>query len=70
MRRNKGLFFRKQFSKFIALDNSDLKIKRSLPNKTTDYNNYTYKNYSFKANLLIRDRDKSAKLSGCCCCDA
>ena len=33
-------FFRKQFSKFWSSDNSDLQIKRSLQNKTTDYNNY------------------------------
>ena len=40
--KEKKIFFRKQFSKFRALDNSDLQIKRSLQNETTDYNNYTY----------------------------
>ena len=36
------VFFRKQFSKFWASDNSDLQIKWSLQNKTIDYNNYIY----------------------------
>ena len=42
MRKKKISFFRKQFSKFWASDNSHLQIKWSLQNKTTDHNNYTY----------------------------
>ena len=55
MQKKKG-FFRKLLSKFWASSNSDLQIKRSLQNKTTDHNNYTnIKKYSFNADLLIRD---------------
>ena len=42
MQKKKKSFFRKQFSKFRASDNSDLQTKRSLQNKTTGYNNYKY----------------------------
>ena len=38
----KKVFLRKQFSKFRASDNSNLQIKQSLQNNTTDHNNYTY----------------------------
>ena len=40
--KEKKVFFRKQFSKFWASDNSDLQIKRSQQNITTDYDNYTH----------------------------
>ena len=57
-RKNRS-FFLKQFSKFRASDNSDLQLKRSPQNKTTDYNNCTYiKTILFSENLLIRDKDQ------------
>ena len=55
--KEKKVFFRKQFGKFWASDNSDLQIKIV----TAEQNHrlqqlYIYKkNYSFNANLLIGD---------------
>ena len=58
----KKVFFRKKLSKFKASDNSNLQIIRSLQNKTTDHNNYTFiemVGYASMPKYIV-------KLSNCC----